>query len=182
MNTSKTSEDGSSQPDTPNIHVEQTTPIYEVPTEGSHPLVVCQPCNTQNEDLASVPPALPVMLPLGSLASHATYSATASPAIISATASPATSPSDGVPSNYTPLSEDTPQSTNANETDKCPNRIVDFEELKHKIDAHLGNCRTCKKGRLELVEKRMIGLASSFEIYCEECATNRMQLIKKLNI
>ena len=153
--------------------------MYDVPTEGSHPFMLCLPCNTDNEVTsgtlpskwhtlisATSPATSPATYPATPRATSPATTQTTSPAISKAT-SPVTHPTTS------PTTSDTPSS--------CANRVVDFLQLKETVDKNLGHCSTCKKGSLELIERQIDGFSSTFEIFCANCKKNKESLVNKMN-
>ena len=64
---------------------------------------------------------------------------------------------------------------------KCPNRIIDLQELKNMINPNLLPCTKCKKGQLQLVEKSHVSYSSVFELRCDNCYNEKLNLQKKIN-
>jgi len=57
----------------------------------------------------------------------------------------------------------------ANKESQAPNRIINWENLKHVVNANLGSCKTCKKPTLRLAQKKLVGFAATMEIVCDSC-------------
>ena len=122
--------DSSSLLDTSNLDTKNTVPIYSLTTQGSHPLVICQACNSNNEDITTTKSMLQpsfvenylVFIPINVtmlLLSPATPQVT-SPVIPHATHIPTVSPEV----------QDIPQSTSDRDSICYPNRIFDLHYLE----------------------------------------------------
>ena len=101
--------------------------------------------------------------------SPATYPAT--PHATSPATSQTTSPATSVATS--PVTTPTTSPTTSDTSSYCANRVVDFLQLKETVDKNLGHCSICKKGSLELIERRIDCFSSTFEIYCENCEKTR---------
>ena len=124
-------------------------PIYGLMIQGTHPLVICQPCRPNEEDLLSKNATYATTHATTHATPQATTQATThvtapetTPATTQ-TVTQATSPASSIP---TIVSEpnSTPQSTSDKKISKCSNRVIDFDHLKKTVDAHLGFCKICK--------------------------------------
>ena len=125
-------------------------PLYDLTTQGSHPLVICQPCRPNGEDLLSKNPAYATTHATPQATTQATIhvSAPATTPATTQTVTQATSPASSIP---TIVSEPNsiPQSTSDKKISNCPNRVIDFDHLKKTVDAHLGFCKICKREPLQ---------------------------------
>ena len=57
----------------------------------------------------------------------------------------------------------------------APNRFVNFENLKSTVESELGPCKHCKNKERSLVQTQNVGFASTFEIYCQPCTSEKEQ-------
>ena len=99
---------------------------------------------------------------------------------ISPAISQAIYPAKPIPNTPTEL-HCAPQSTNDHDSNGCPNRIFDFNNLKKTVNEHLGYCKTCKIGKLELDERGIDGLSSKFLVNCGTCNTKKKSIEYKLD-
>ena len=64
----------------------------------------------------------------------------------------------------------------ANKESQAPNRIINWENLKHVVDANLGSCKTCKNSTLRLAQKTLVGFSATMEIVCDSCEIGNKRL------
>ena len=64
----------------------------------------------------------------------------------------------------------------ANKESQAPNRIINWENLKHVVNANLGSCKTCKNSTLRLAQKKLVGFAATMEIVCDSCEIGNKRL------
>ena len=64
----------------------------------------------------------------------------------------------------------------ANKESQAPNRIINWENLKHVVNANFGSCKTCKNSTLRLAQKKLVGFAATMEIVCDSCEIGNKRL------
>ena len=150
--------------DKPIVDQEYLQPIILLSTEGSHPLL-CLPCDESNKQTPHIKPTPQYKLISDYIVAYPISPNPMSPGLMSPhpsvpnPMSPDPSSPDPMPPDLmspvtptaTPILQSsaisptcTPQSTNGKGS-TCPNRIVDFENLKSTVDKHPGFCQMCKK-------------------------------------
>jgi len=120
---------------------------------------------TQIETSVPIPVATPIAIPI---AAHATIPI-ASPIAIPIAAPIATPIAK-------PKSQKDRIKRKANKESQAPNRIINWENLKHVVNANLGSCKTCKNSTLRLAQKKLVGFAATMEIVCDSCEIGNKRL------
>ena len=60
-----------------------------------------------------------------------------------------------------------------NSTRMAPNRVVNWNELKTTVDAHLGKCNDSKGSGLRLAEKSTCSFATTLEVVCKNATKTK---------